>query len=298
MAATANTLLLPQLLTASAEKFPQNTALRFQAESLSYGELERLSNQVANQLLACGIRHGDRIGIYINKSIPAIISIFGILKAGAVYVPLDANAPISRTAYIIENCQINCLLTSSRKAANLPEISAQAPLLKHAIIMDDSPLDIAPISLTLHTWETVIKNMPATLPANHSRPGDLAYILYTSGSTGVPKGVMISHLNALAFIDWCYQTFSASSQDCLSSHAPLHFDLSIHDIYVAIKAGATIALVPETLSLFPPRLAAWIADMGITIWYSVPSILSLLVLHGRNERQAHGTRCSGSGTSG
>lgn len=284
MAASANILLLPQLLTVSAEKFPQNTAVRFQEESLSYQELDRFSNQVANQLLACGARHGDRVGIYLNKSIPSIISIFGILKAGAVYVPLDANAPISRIAYIIENCQISCLLTSSRKASQLPEISSQAPSLKHAIVTDDAPVDIESAALNLYTWDAVIGSAPATLPANHSRETDLAYILYTSGSTGVPKGVMISHLNALTFINWCFKTFSVTSQDCLSSHAPLHFDLSIHDIYVAIKAGATIALVSETLSLFPPRLAAWISSMGITVWYSVPSILSMLVLHGRLEK--------------
>lgn len=284
MAASANILLLPQLLTVSAEKFPKKTAVRFQEENLSYEDLDRLSNQVANQLLACGIRHGERVGIYLNKSIPSIISIFAILKAGAVYVPLDANAPISRIAYIIENCQISCLLTSSLKASNLPEISAQAPSLKNAIITDDSPVDIGAVTFNLHAWQAVIQNSPATLPANPSVETDLAYILYTSGSTGVPKGVMITHLNALTFVNWCFQTFSVSSQDCLSSHAPLHFDLSIHDIYVAIKAGATIALVPETLSMFPPRLAAWIASMGITVWYSVPSILSMLVLHGRLDK--------------
>jgi amino acid adenylation domain-containing protein len=116
-------------------------------------------------------------------------------------------------------------------------------------------------------------------------PSRLAYILYTSGSTGRPKGVMLSHGNAACFIDWCSDLFQPNEDDRFSSHAPFHFDLSILDIYVSLKSGATLVLVEEQLGKEPTRLAPWIAQKKITVWYSAPSILSLLAQFGKLEEQ-------------
>ena len=129
---------------------------------------------------------------------------------------------------------------------------------------------------------TALEAHAPTVAADASRSAsDLAYILYTSGSTGVPKGVMLSHANAIAFVDWAAAEFEVGEDDRLSSHAPLHFDLSVLDLYVAAKAGAALVLVPGQLALFPSELGRWIRDAGITVWYSVPSILTLLVLRGK-----------------
>ena len=108
---------------------------------------------------------------------------------------------------------------------------------------------------------------------------DLSYILYTSGSTGRPKGVMLSHQNALTFVEWCAAKFQITHEDRLSNHAPLHFDLSVFDVYNAIEAGATVYLVTEELALFPTTLAKFIETYKISVWYSVPSALVLLLLH-------------------
>jgi amino acid adenylation domain-containing protein len=127
---------------------------------------------------------------------------------------------------------------------------------------------------------------PAT-PTVESAPDDLAYVLYTSGSTGKPKGVMLSQRNACSFVEWCSREFEPRAEDRFSSHAPFHFDLSILDLYVPIRHAATLCLVPEELGKEPAGLAAWIADQGVTVWYSAPSILALLAQSGALASRDH-----------
>ena len=130
-------------------------------------------------------------------------------------------------------------------------------------------------------WSRLAEFEAARAPKVDLIETDLAYILYTSGSTGRPKGVMLSHQNALTFVEWCAEEFQVRSEDRLSNHAPLHFDLSVFDVYNTLEAGATVYLITEDLAVFPTSLANFIETQKITIWYSVPSALMLLLLHGR-----------------
>jgi amino acid adenylation domain-containing protein len=118
---------------------------------------------------------------------------------------------------------------------------------------------------------------------------DLAYILYTSGSTGKPKGVMLSHRNAVSYVDWCSEVFGPSEDDRFSSHAPFHFDLSILDLYVPLKHAATVVLINADQGKEPAGLAALIAERRLTIWYSTPTILTMLAQYGKMERHDFGT---------
>jgi amino acid adenylation domain-containing protein len=118
-------------------------------------------------------------------------------------------------------------------------------------------------------------------------PDGLAYILYTSGSTGKPKGVMLTHRNAMSFIDWCSEAFEPHETERFSSHAPFHFDLSILDIYLPIKHGATLVLIGAEIGKDPVRLADLISKKQITSWYSTPSILSLLAQYGKLQQHAY-----------
>lgn len=259
--------LLPHLLSLAATHYPDRTAVVAGAESITYRELDRLSNLVAGVLAAHGVARGDRVGLFVPKSMGAIVGLYGAMKAGAAYVPIDPAVPASRAAYIVENCGIRCLLTSGKKADVVAEMIAKGAPLECALFVDDTPASV-PMSIPVVEWSDVLAHAGGPPPLDAIET-DLAYILYTSGSTGVPKGVMITHRNSLTFVDWAHDVIGVTHEDRLSSHAPLHFDLSVFDVFVACKAGAALVLVPDGLSSFPFRLAEWIDSEGISVWYSV-----------------------------
>ncbi len=280
--------LLQHLLINSAHQFPDRPAVVYNGESISYRELNQVTNKLAKVLLENGIKRGDRVGICMDKSIPSIISIYGVLKAGAIYVPLDPKAPAPRISYIIQDCGIECLITSTRKSNTIKKIvEAQVPL-KLLVNTDSKYFELKGFSnIKKIQWEMVANTEEIQVGEKSGIETDLAYILYTSGSTGVPKGVMISHLNAFTFLHWVQETFNFSENDRLSNHAPIHFDLSILDIFGAAYSGAAVVLVPDMLSTFPIKLADWIEESGISVWYSVPSILTMMLLHGELENHKY-----------
>ncbi|MEM7112077.1 MAG: amino acid adenylation domain-containing protein [Chloroflexota bacterium] len=278
--------LLHQLLPPNAQRFSEKQAVRHKGAHLTYTQLDEQSNQLAGTLLQAGVERGDRVGIYLDKSLPAVVAIFGILKAGAAYVPLDPAAPKQRIAFIIDNCQMKAVISTADKINGLSKKTADLLTTLQAVIVADNAAKPTHPFPHLFTWSDMLA-MPTAAPADTGAiENDLAYILYTSGSTGTPKGVMISHRAALTFVNWGQETFNVQASDRLSNHAPFHFDLSIFDLFVAIKAGATVVLVPPSLSVFPRNLADFIAQEEITIWYSVPSALTRLILYGQLERHS------------
>lgn len=277
-------LLVDELLAASAARHPDRTAVVDGERSLTYRDLDGAANRLAQLLRMNGVERGDRIGLLLEKSAEALIGIYGILKAGATYVPLDPGAPAPRLAGIAANAGLRCLVTSRDKAGMWAKLVAEGAPVTTLVALNATDGDgdlAAPQGVRLLTASALAgaTTSPPAVPERSEH--DLAYILYTSGSTGMPKGVMLSHRNALAFVDWAAEEFAVGPGDRLSSHAPLHFDLSVFDLFAAARAGAAVVLVPTMLSLFPLELANWIRDAAITVWYSVPSILTLLVLRGK-----------------
>jgi amino acid adenylation domain-containing protein len=272
--------VLHGLLERSAATYPDHPAVVDGARALSYKELDRRANQLANLLIQLGVKRGDRVGLYLDKSMEAVVGIYGILKAGAAYVSIDIRAPVSRARYIVGNCGIQVLITAVDRSETWGELSAGSGLT-HVVVMDggsESPLPVEVVACDR------LEAMPAGKPDVRPIDRDLAYIIYTSGSTGAPKGVKLTHLNALAFVNWTVEEFGVGHHDRLSSHAPFHFDLSIFDLYAAAHAGATVFLVPPKASVFPIQVARFIHDNQITVWYSVPSILSMMVERGKLEQ--------------
>ncbi|HEY6822694.1 MAG TPA: amino acid adenylation domain-containing protein [Burkholderiales bacterium] len=272
--------LLNHLLEESARRFPDKPAVVFGASALSYAELDRLSTRLAHVLVENGLRRGDRVGIWMPKSAASIVAMHGILKAGGVYVPLDPGAPPERVRYIVEDCGIRLLVSTPGFLERVREIFAE-PSTPTVILAAHGPITPADFPARVVPYDRVLAHPATDPPLIATVSTDLAYILYTSGSTGTPKGVMISHLSALNFVGWACDEFRVAPDDVLSNHAPFHFDLTVFDVFAAMKAGATLAIVPEELAYFPWRLAEWIDRNAISVWYSVPSILTMMVRRGQ-----------------
>ena len=274
-------MALHQLLVLSAQKYPDRIAIEeTEGGAITYQDLDQLSDRLGERLTNLGIRPGDRVGMYMRKSIDAVVSIFGILKAGAAYVPVDPGAPPARNAYILSDCTVKAILIEYQFVERLSaEFSGQNELPRLFILDGTGSGNYLKRALEQVKTDDLTHSV-----SFETSPDNLAYILYTSGSTGKPKGVMLSHQNALSFINWCSEVFEPSEIDRFSSHAPFHFDLSILDIYVSIKHGATLVLIGEEIGRDPIRLAPLISDKKISIWYSTPSILSFLAQYGRLDR--------------
>lgn len=278
---------LHQLLHESAERFPQREAVRdpLRDTRISYRDLAACANKVREAIDSVGFIHGDRVGICAPKSIGTVAGIFGVLEALGTYVPVDSEAPAQRNAYIFEDCSVRAVI-ADRGAVEGLQVAWGGDSLVHASDLDFTNqyganlvlLDAGPSDDAARPPE---RGTPDAREDAGSDEAPLSYILYTSGSTGKPKGVMHNHRTALSFVDWCSTVFEPTEKDRFSSHAPFHFDLSILDLYVPLKHGASLVLFGESLGKQPGQLAKVIAEEGITAWYSTPSILRLIVEYGQ-----------------
>lgn len=238
-----------------ARTTPDATAVRFGGKSFSYDGLNSAANSIAGTLAASGIAPGDRVGLHSAKGFYAIAAVFGVLRAGAVYVPIDTGAPAARVEKILADCGVSCLLVD--QARNTARDDA-LPVI-----------EIAEASATSVQFDTV-----------GQAPEDLAYILYTSGSTGVPKGICHTHKSGMAYARMSAELCQLQPSDRVSHHTPLHFDMSIFDIFATAFVGATIVVIPEMHTKIPASLSQLVEDEGISVWYSVPFAMAQLVERG------------------
>jgi len=246
---------------------PRQTALIQDDTNINYQQLHNAAEKIACLLHADGKPSG-RVAIALERGIKACTAIFGTLLSGNCYVPLDIKNPPNRMQFIIHDADVKWVLGQGACPAWLND--------------EEKWLDIDALPYSSH--------------AEFKMPGvdaeQLAAILYTSGSTGQPKGVALSHRAIHNFTAWAEQTFSISAADKIASLAPFHFDLSTFDLFASVNAGATVNFIPEKLTLSPSRLTAWLAEQQISRWYTVPSILSFITFKGGLEKTRLPKLCS------
>ncbi len=273
--------LISQIIDRTAQTYPDKEAFRFEAESLTYAALVRRTNALAHTLVELGVKRGDRVGIYLHKSLESAIALYGILKAGAAYVPLDPLLPESRLAAIIRDCDIEYLVSQEMKRPILAKISQQETGLRGVIGLSDGE----DVGLQGISWAQVEQAPSDSAPAVKIIEQDLAYIMYTSGSTGTPKGMMHTHHSGLSYAKLAAEMYDLRSTDRLSNFPPLHFDQSTFDYFSGPLVGATTVIIPEAYTKFPASLSQLMAEERLTVWYSVPFPLIQLLLRGVLEQR-------------
>ncbi|MDQ2957168.1 MAG: amino acid adenylation domain-containing protein [Actinomycetota bacterium] len=251
----------------SARRVPAKLAVQAGERRMNYDELDARANAVAQRLQRAGLQAGDRVVLYADKSADAVVAMQAVLRVGAAYVPIDSGTPPQRAATIVADCSPHFVLCEPRLLADIADAS---------VAVGAQPLPVASAE-----DDAMVAAGKSCDPVDAAvGPDELAYILYTSGSTGTPKGVCISHRNAMSFVDWAIAELGADSEDRFSNHAPFGFDLSVLDIYGAFAVGGSVHLVPKLLAYAPTELAGFLREQEITVWYSVPSALILMMTDG------------------
>jgi amino acid adenylation domain-containing protein len=270
------TALLQHWVTKQAQRRPEATAVVMGDDRWTYGQLEAASNQLARTLRAAGCERGDRVCLLLPKSPLAIVSLLGVLKADCIYIPLDPASPSARLARIVDTGEPRMILACSRTSSLLEQLLAA--VVRRSTI-GTGWMDMPPVGGVSGKPAFSLKDVdeaPAGSLHYRNSSADPAHILFTSGSTGAPKGVVIPHRNVIAFIDWAKEYFQLDATDRLSGHPPLNFDLSGLDMFGTFAAGAQLHLVPPEINLMPTALARFIRASELTQWFSVPSLLSYL----------------------
>ena len=244
-----------QLFEAQAERTPAAPAVSFEGQELSYGELNRRSNQLAHYLRKVGVTGETLVGVFMERSLEMVIALFGVLKAGGAYVPLDPQYPKDRLSFTIKDAQMASLLTQGSLTELLPACGAE-------VIQVDND------------WHLIASESELT-PPSEMTPADLAYVIYTSGSTGVPKGVAIAHQSTTTMIHWAQETFAPSALRGVLASTSLCFDLSVFELFVPLSSGGTVFMVENALAL--PDMSA---REAVTLINTVPSAMAELVRQG------------------
>ena len=247
-----------------ARQTPDHPALAFAGETMSYAELDMAGNQLARALIERGLQPEDRVGLFLHKGLDLGVAIYGALRAGGVFVPLDPFLPAERLAFIIEDCGIEHLITSDALAATVEGIEPSGPLRLYGVEAESR--------FPTTSWSEV-RSGPAGPPDVVLIDQNLGYIMYTSGSTGQPKGMMHTHLGSISYARWGAMHVGLTSEDRVASHAPLHFDLSIFDFFSTSQVGGTVVMVPEPVTKFPASWAEYVERERISVVFTVPYTL-------------------------
>ena len=274
--------LLHQNLTASAAAYPDKAAYILASEQITYRDLNTQSNQIARYLLNNGFQKGDRVGVFLDKSILSPVAVYGVLKAGGVFVPIDPQSPNSRLSRILSLCEIRHVVSNARLIHQV--YASDAPPSRIAWLCAESPSGL-PEGVEVHTLDELSTLSESPPEAEMISTDDLAYIMFTSGSTGMPKGIMHTHASGIAHARSSIELYGLDEKDRIAGHAPLHFDISTMAYLTSPMVGATTIIIPDTYTKFPASLTQMLENEKVSIWYSVPFALIQILTMGAMEKR-------------
>ncbi|MGB7606716.1 MAG: amino acid adenylation domain-containing protein, partial [Lutisporaceae bacterium] len=243
--------VIQQLFEEQVVRTPDKTAISFEEQSLSYGELNQKSNQVARKLREIGVKQDNTVAIMVDSSIEMIIAIMAVFKSGGAYVPIDPKYPTERIQYMLEDSKCNILLTQSQFKSTVQFPIEIISLDKGEFYNEDSSnLEIINV------------------------PNDLAYIIYTSGSTGIPKGVMVKHSNISAYVAAFKSEFAITSEDTFLQQATYCFDAFIEEVFPILSVGGKLVIVQKEKVLDINKLSEIVSKNNINLISCSPLLLN------------------------
>ena len=243
------------LFQQQASRSPLAVAVECGASLLSYSELDAASNRLAHLLMSRGVEAGSKVGLYVEHSAETLVSILGIMKAGAGYVPIDVSHPARRVEFIVRDAAPCAVVTMQKHAQQLPT-------------------DIATTILCLDALAEEIDAQPASAVDVDVKASDLAYVIYTSGSTGVPKGVKITHRNLVNYICWAAREYAGDGEAAFALYSSIAFDLTVTSIFTPLVTGNRVVVYNEDDKL--RQLQAIVDEGRVDVLKLTPSHLSLI----------------------
>jgi amino acid adenylation domain-containing protein/non-ribosomal peptide synthase protein (TIGR01720 family) len=248
-----------ELFRAQAARTPDSPALVHDAERLTYAELDSRSDELARRLRALGAGSDSLVGVLLERTPALVVTLLGVLKSGAAYLPLDPQYPKGRLSFMLDDAGARIVITQRSLVGVLPDHTA------HVICLDDAD----------SSHDSIVRRTADALPAERAggvQPDNLAYVIYTSGSTGTPKGVAIPHRSASVLLRWAHDTFPAEVFSRTLASTSVCFDLSVFELFAPLTSGGAVILADDALAL--PRLPA---RGEVTLVNTVPSAMAELV---------------------
>jgi amino acid adenylation domain-containing protein len=263
---------LTQLFEAQVAKTPEAVAVQYGQEYLTYAQLNRRANQLAHFLQKMGVGPETLVGVFMDRSLEMVISLYGILKAGGAYVPLDPEYPAERVAFMLEDTQVPVLLTQNQLLEQLSSIQNLAATRM------ETTAQISELICLDSEWSTLAQESPDN-PVSGAKAENLAYVIYTSGSTGRPKGVMNEHRGICNRLQWMQDEYKLTETDRVLQKTPFSFDVSVWEFFWPLLFGARLVVAKLGGHKDSDYLVNLIVEQEITTLHFVPSMLQAFLLN-------------------
>ncbi|TKB78541.1 MAG: acyl-CoA ligase (AMP-forming), exosortase A system-associated [Nitrospira sp.] len=263
--------LVHHMLRTSAIRYPEKEALVHGTTRLTYREVAGRVTSLAHGLRDAGLTRGDRVGIYFDPSVPQVLSIFAVLQAGGVFVPINSLLFPQQVVHIAKNCRMRGLITTRSKLAGLSSVLADVPSL-NLFVVDDDPSG-GDVTVPTLGFQALCNRTPPSEWKDVGIEKDLAGLLYTSGSTGKPKGVMLSHANIMAGSTIVSTYLGITDQERILAVLPFSFDAGLNQLMTAFQQGGTLVLMTFT---FARDIVQMLLQERITGLAGVPTLWTLV----------------------
>ena len=278
--------ILPHTVINAAIRFPDREAFTDGNRRITFRQHKEKMCQLAALLTAQGVKKGDRVGVFINRTLDTAVAIYGIMMAGAIYVPLDTQSPPQLLDGLMEECGIKILISNASQKRNIKSLLTYQAENGDTVNGLEVIIGVEKLEQVRSIpWKELEKFPTDFTPENPILADDPAYIIYTSGSTGKPKGIVHSHSSGLSYAKLVADLFQLNESDRIANHAPVFFDISLLGYFAGPLVGAATLIIPDAYIALPASLSNLIEKEKISIWYSVPLALIQLLQQGILEKR-------------